>query len=332
MSGWFMAARSRLILLALVLLANVAVAPGFLELRLVEGRLFGGIIDILNRGAPVILLAIGMAPVIATRGIDLSVGAIMAIAGAVAAASVNAGHAWPVAVLAALGTGLVCGLWNGVLVTIFRLQPIVATLILMVAGRGIAQMITEGRVLTFTDDGLAGVSSATLLGLPLPVLIALAAAMITGLLVRATALGLFIEAVGTSPRAARLAGVPAPGILIGVYVWSGLMAALAGLIAAADIRGADANNAGLWLELDAILAVVIGGTSLYGGRFSISLSVLGAVILQGMRTCILRAGLPPELNLLLMALVIALVLVVQSPACQPAIARLTTRLRRRGAA
>jgi ribose/xylose/arabinose/galactoside ABC-type transport system permease subunit len=332
MSGWFMDARSRLALLALVLLANVLVAPGFLELRLVDGRLFGGIIDILNRGAPVMLLAVGMAPVIATRGIDLSVGAVMAIAGAVAAATVNAGHAWPVAVMAALGTGLACGLWNGVLVTIFRMQPIVATLILMVAGRGIAQMITEGRVLTFTDEGLAGVSSTSLLGLPLPVLIALAAAIITGLLVRATALGLFIEAVGTSPRASRLAGVPAPGILIGVYVWSGLMAALAGLIATADIRGADANNAGLWLELDAILAVVIGGTSLYGGRFSIGLSVLGAIILQGMRTCILRSGLPPELNLLLMALVIALVLVVQSPACQPAITRLTARLTRKGTA
>ncbi|MBP7336656.1 ABC transporter permease [Niveispirillum sp.] len=330
--AWFAAARSRLLLLAIVLLANVLVAPGFLEVRLVDGRLFGGIIDILNRGAPVMLLAVGMAPVIATRGIDLSVGAVMAIAGAVAAATVNAGHAWPVAILAALGTGLACGLWNGVLVTIFRMQPIVATLILMVAGRGIAQMITQGRVLTFTDAGLAGVSSASLLGLPLPVLLALAAAIGTGLLVRGTALGLFIESVGTSPRAARLAGVPAPALLIGVYVWSGLMAALAGLIATADIRGADANNAGLWLELDAILAVVIGGTSLYGGRFSIGLSVLGALILQGMRTCILRSGLPPELNLLLMAVVVALVLVVQSPACGPVLARMTARLTRRGTA
>ncbi|MDG3444176.1 ABC transporter permease [Nitrospirillum amazonense] len=325
------AARPQLALLVLALLVNVFVAPGFLDLRLQDGRLFGGLIDILNRGAPVMLLAVGMAPVIATRGIDLSVGVIMAISGAVAAAGVNAGLAWPLAILAALATGLVCGLWNGLLVAVFRLQPIVATLILMVAGRGIAQLITEGRILTFTEPHLIAVAGATLAALPLPVVLALAAAGLTGLLVRATALGLFVEAVGTNPRSSRLAGVHTSLVLGAVYVWSGLMAALAGLIATADIKGADANNAGLWLELDAILAVVIGGTSLYGGRFSIGRSVLGALVLQAMRTAILRAGLPPELNLVLMALVVAAVLTQQSPAFRPLAQSLLARFKNKEA-
>jgi simple sugar transport system permease protein len=325
---WLRTARPQLVLLALALLANVLVAPGFFGLTLQEGRLFGGPIDVLNRAAPVALLAIGMAPVIATRGIDLSVGAIMAIAGAVAATSVNADQPWGMAILLALLAGLACGLWNGFLVSVLQMQPIVATLVLMVAGRGLAQLITEGRILTFVEPHLAALSGAAVLGLPAPVWIAAGAAAVTIALARTTALGLFIEAVGVNPRSSRLAGVNAPALLFAVYAWSGLMAALAGLVAAADIRGADANNAGLWLELDAILAVVIGGASLFGGRFSISLAVVGALIMQALRTAILRSGFPPELNLVLMATVIAVVLALQSPA----LAGLRARLRRKAAA
>lgn len=324
---WLDKAKPQLAALALVLLANALVAPGFFQISLQNGRLYGGVIDILNRGAPVALLAIGMAPVIATRGIDLSVGAIMAICGAVAAWAVNDGHAWQVALLLAVGAGIACGLWNGMLVAIMGIQPIVATLILMVAGRGIAQLITEGRILTFTDPGLIGFSSGTLLGLPAPIGIAIIATLVTAGLLRLTALGLFVEAVGTNPRASRLSGINSTGLLIAVYAWSGVMAAFAGLIAAADIRGADANNAGLWLELDAILAVVIGGASLYGGRFSIALTLLGASIMQALKTGILRSGLPPEMNLVLMAAVVAIVLALQSPVAGGWIAALKKKVR-----
>jgi simple sugar transport system permease protein len=141
----------------------------------------------------------------------------------------------------------------------------------------------------------------------------LVAAGITAALVRCTALGLFIESVGSNAKSSRLAGVNTHATLIFAYVWSGLMAALAGVIAAADIRGADANNAGLWLELDAILAVVIGGTSLLGGRFALSLALLGALTIQALKTGILRAGLPPEFNLVVMAIAVAIVLCLQSP-------------------
>ena len=133
------------------------------------------------------------------------------------------------------------------------------------------------------------------------------------LLVRRTAIGLFIQAIGVNRAAASLAGIRSRMLLILVYGLSGLCAAIAGVVVAADIRGADANNSGLWLELDAILAVVIGGTSLLGGKFSIPMAVLGALIIQAMNTGILVSGFPPEFNLVVKAGMIILILLIQSP-------------------
>ena len=293
--------------LLLVLLVDSLVAPHFWQVVLQDGRLFGSPIDILNRAAPVALLAIGMTLVIATGGIDLSVGAVMAIAGATTAAMTVAGFSLPIVLLSALGTGILAGLWNGILVAILKIQPFVATLILMVAGRGVAQLITSGQIVTFNSPDLSWFGSGSLLFLPTPVII-----LLFWLLTRKTALGMFIEAVGINIRAAKNAGVNTRIIVMLTYVLSGLCAAIAGIIVAADIRGADANNAGLWLELDAILAVVIGGGSLMGGRFNLLLSVVGALIIQGMNTGILLSGFPPEMNQVVKAVVVLCVLIVQS--------------------
>jgi ribose/xylose/arabinose/galactoside ABC-type transport system permease subunit len=298
--------------LLLILLADRLVSPQFFDLRLQDGRLFGSVVDVLNRGAPVALLSLGMVLVIATRGIDLSVGAVMAISGAVAASLADS-HALPVVIAAAAGAGLLCGMWNALLVAVFRIQPIVATLILMVAGRGIAQLITGGRIVTFSSPGLAWFGSGSVLGVPAAVVLLAGGLAVTLLLVRGTALGLMIEATGGNERAASLAGVDTRATIASVYVWSGLCAAVAGLVVTGDIRGADANNAGLWLELDAILAVVIGGTSLLGGRFSLGLAVVGALIIQAMNTGILLSGFRPEFNLLVKAVVVLVVLIVQAP-------------------
>lgn len=154
----------QIIALLLVLLIDSLVAPHFFQIIVQDGRLFGSPIDILNRAAPVALLAIGMTLVIATGGIDLSVGAVMAIAGATAASMTVAGHSLPVVLLAALGTGVLAGLWNGILVAVLKIQPFVATLILMVAGRGVAQLITSGQIVTFNSPawhGLAAVSCSS---------------------------------------------------------------------------------------------------------------------------------------------------------------------------
>lgn len=299
-------------LLALALLVTVFY-PGFLNLDSSGGRLVGPMIDVLKRGAPVALLAVGMTLVIATRGIDLSVGTIMAICGAVAAWAVAGGWGLAPAILLALAAGAAAGLWNGLLVAVVGIQPFVATLILMTMGRGIAQLITEGRILTFTDPGFAYFGSGAFLGLPVPAWLWLATGIGAALVMRRSALGLLVEAIGINRRASALAGVNATVLLIAVYVVSGLCAALAGIVVTADIRGADANNAGLWLELDAILAVVIGGNSLLGGRFSIIASLLGALIIQTIDTGILLAGFPSEYNLVIKAGLVLVILVLQSP-------------------
>ncbi|GKW17816.1 sugar ABC transporter permease [Pectobacterium carotovorum subsp. carotovorum] len=303
----------QLLALVAILLIDSMVAPNFFSLHIQDGRFFGSLIDILNRGAPVALLALGMTLVIATGGIDLSVGAVMAIAGATAATLTAAGHPLPSVLLTALLVGALCGLWNGFLVAVLQIQPIVATLMLMVAGRGIAQLITEGQIITFDNAGLAKLGSGTLFYLPMPVIIACVVLLVLWVLTRKTALGLFIESVGINLRSARNAGVSTKLVLVAAYVICGVCAAVAGVIVTADIRGADANNAGLWLELDAILAVVIGGGSLLGGRFNLLLSVVGALIIQSMNTGILLSGYRPEFNLVLKALVVLLVLVMQSP-------------------
>jgi galactofuranose transport system permease protein len=295
-----------------ILLADRLVSPQFFDIRLQDGRLFGSLVDVFNRGAPVALLSLGMVLVIATRGIDLSVGAVMAIAGAVAASLVDS-HSVAMALGAALGVGVLCGLWNGFLVAVLRIQPIVATLILMVAGRGIAQLITEGRIVTFTSPQLAWFGNGSILGIPAPVAITLCMLVLTLLLVRGSALGVLIEATGANARASELSGIGTSAVTIAAYVWCGLCSSVAGVIAAADILGADANNAGLWLELDAILAVVIGGTSLFGGRFSVMLAVTGALTIQAMNTGILLSGYRPELNLVVKAVVVIAVLLLQSP-------------------
>ena len=311
--------------LVLVLLGNWVLFPGFFDISIRDGRLFGSLIDVVNRGAPVAILAVGMTLVIATRGVDLSVGAVMAVAGAIAATLVEAGYPAGVAVPLALVAGVACGAWNGFLIAALEMQPIVATLILMVAGRGVAQLITGGSIVTFDDPWLASLGTGSVFGLPMAPIVLAVLAVLAIVVVRRTALGLFIEAVGVNPSAARLAGLRDKRIVILVYSFSGLCAAIAGVLAAADIRGADANNAGLWLELDAILAVVIGGTSLLGGRFSIVLSVLGAMIIQATNTGILVSGLTPEFNLIVKAAVILVILVLQSPRAASLLRRKTGR-------
>ncbi len=214
------------IALVVVLLVNWALFPGFFDVTWQDGRLFGSLIDVLNRGVPVAILAIGMSAVIATKGVDLSVGAVMAISGAVAATLVVDGYPAYVAVIAALAIGIVCGVWNGVLVAFLEIQPIVATLVLMVAGRGIAQLITAGSIVTFADPVLIYIGTGSFAGLPMPVVIAIVLLILSVFLVRSTAVGLFIESVGVNRAAASLAGIRSGLLLVAVYGFSGFCAAV----------------------------------------------------------------------------------------------------------
>lgn len=317
-----------LVALVLILLVNLIVSPEFFHLEIKDGRLFGSLIDVLNRSAPVALLAIGMSLVIATGGIDLSVGAVMAITGAVCAnLLVNGFDNLFLVIGLGLTVGLFIGLINGSLVSLLGIQPIVATLVLMVAGRGIAQLINGGQIITFHNEGFAFIGVGSVLGIPTPVMIVITAFVALQLLLRKTALGLFIESVGCNAQASYYAGINVNAIKLLAYCIAGFCSALAGMIATADIQGADANNAGLWLELDAILAVVIGGASLMGGRFSLFLSIVGVLIIQSLSTTIIMSGIPPKFNLLIKALVIIFVLLLQSSVFKAQLASIANRFR-----
>lgn len=305
--------------LLLLLAVNASLNPGFLHLAWRDGHLYGSLVDILNRAAPLVLVSLGMTLVIATRGIDISVGAVVAIAAAVAAwmigGQVSGGAPrlpMAVAIAGALAAALACGVWNGLLVARIGMQPIVATLILMVAGRGIAQLITDGQIITIYYAPYFFIGGGWLLGVPFSLFIVAAVLVLLHLALRRTALGLFIQAVGINPTAARVAGIRARRLVVGVYAFCGLCAGLAGLLISSNVKSADGNNAGQLLELDAILAVTLGGTALAGGRFSLAGSVLGALIIQTLTYAIYSLGVPPEINLVVKAAVVFVVMLLQS--------------------
>jgi galactofuranose transport system permease protein len=302
-----------LLALGLVLLYNFIFTNDFFELTVRDGRLYGSVVDIFNRASPVILLALGMTLVIATGGVDLSVGAVMAIAGAVAALLVTQ-TALPVAaiVAASLGVAVIAGLWNGVLVGVFEVPPIVATLILMVSGRGIAQLLTGGQIITFENRSLEFIGRGGFLGLPFAITLVVIALLAVVFLQTKTAAGLFIESTGDNETASRYAGVNTRVVKLLAYSFCALCAGIAGLIVTTNIAAADANNAGLWLELDAILATVIGGTALTGGRFYPLGSIIGAILIQTLTTTILTKGVPVEFTLVVKAVVIIAVCLLQS--------------------
>jgi len=313
-----------LVALAALLVFNLLFTPGFARIELRDGRLFGTLVDIFQNGAPVMLLAVGMTLVIALGGIDLSVGSVMALAGAVAALLMTEqGLSVPVAILAALGVALVIGALNGALITHGGVQPIIVTLVTLVMGRGLAQALTQDQKVRFEIPAFELIGNGTVVGLPVPVLIVATVALLVSLFLRGTVMGLYVEAIGNNPQAARLCGLRVHAIQMLAYMACAACAGLAGLIAAADIKEADVANAGLYLELDAILAVVLGGTSLTGGRANLVGSLIGATFIQTLTVMLQMRGVITEHTLIIKAIVALTVCFMQTTAFE----RLARRFR-----
>lgn len=313
--------------LLLILLFDFLFIPGFFGIENRGGNLHGSLIDIMRNGSTVMLLAIGMTMVIATGGVDLSVGAVMAIAASVAGILMNPSALknevffvtdpnytfqplWLV-IIAALIISIFCGLWNGVLVAYMRIQPMVATLILMISGRGIAQLITNGLRVQITYRPYAYIGQGWII-LPFSLYIVGFVFALTWLLTRKTAIGLFIESVGTNFRSSFYSGINEKRIKLLVYTFCGLCAGIAGLVASSNIKTSDANNIGLTTELDAILAVVIGGTSMAGGRFSLLASMIGALVMQAITQSMYAIGVPAFALQAIKAVVVILVILLYS--------------------
>lgn len=273
----------------------------------------------LTQVAPIVIVAIGMTLVIATGGIDLSVGSLMAIAGAIAP-MIFMGKLFPVDPVLGVALALVIpiliagmlGWFNGFLVTNFRIQPIVATLVLFIAGRGIAQVITNGNLQVFKNPEFQFIAMGRIAGIPVQVILMLAVAALAFALIRQTVIGRQIIAVGGNEKAARLTGIPVRHVKLFVYVVSGALAGLAGLIVIARNSASDANLVGFGMELDAIAAVAVGGSLLTGGRANIIGTVLGAFVIQLVRYTLLANGVPDAAALVVKAgLIVAAVFIQQ---------------------
>lgn len=329
--NWRSVTESRLffpvVALSLILLFDFIFIPGFFAIENREGNLHGSLIDIFRNGSTVMLLAIGMTLVIATGGVDLSVGAIMAIAASVAGILMNPSALknevffvtdptytfqplWLV-IAAALTVAIICGLWNGILVAYMRIQPMVATLILMISGRGIAQLITNGLRVQITYKPYSFIGQGWVI-LPFSLYIVAIMLTITWILTRKTAIGMFIESVGINFRSSYFSGIDEKKIKLLVYTFCGFCAGIAGLVASSNIKTSDANNIGLTTELDAILAVVIGGTAMSGGRFSLLASMVGALVMQAITQSMYAIGVPAFALQAIKAVVVILVILLYS--------------------
>ena len=304
-------------ILALLAL-NVIKDPTYLALSINpnNGNLVGNLIDILRQAAPVMMIAIGMSLVIATGGIDLSVGSLMAVAGAVSMEFLSAAGDSFGAALAAVGLALVItgilGAVNGLLVAYVGLQPFIATLVLMLAGRGIAKVITGGQNTTASNEAFRWIANGFVIGIPVVFILAVLIVIAVGWVVRRSALGLMIEAIGINPRASRMAGIKPKGLLLTAYILSGILAGVAGIMSVGSVMTVDISRTGYQLELDAILAVVIGGASLAGGKFSLSGAFVGALLIATLDKTVLYLGVSSSATPAFKAIVIVVLCLLQS--------------------
>lgn len=290
--------------LVVLVLANALFTPNFATT--------GNLWNVLLQLSTVLLVAIGMTFVIATRGVDLSVGSTMAVAAAIGAVMMDRG-AFVAFAVAILGAGLV-GVLNGMLIASLRVQPIVVTLATLIGGRGLAQIISRnGELVTVGDPTFLALGRGYIGPIPIQVLIAAGVVAAAVFVLRATTTGRYVLAVGGNPAAARLAGVPVRKTVVAVYAASAGLAAIAGLIIAARLGASDAAKIGQNMELDAIAAVVVGGTALTGGRATIGGTVVGALIMQVIATSLNMLLVPYAWSLAIKAVIILFAVYLQRP-------------------
>lgn len=311
-----------LVCLVVVLILNLIKTPNFFDVSLNNGVLYGYIIDVFNRSSELIVLAVGMTLVVAASGgTDISVGAVSSVAGAVCIYTLVGATSsdvyripYALALLFGIMAGALCGAFNGFLVAKLKIQPMVATLILFTAGRGIAQVLTQGLIIYVRKEEFKYLGNF-IPGVPIPttIFVAIIVVVISGILLKKTALGLFIQTVGINRKAARLVGLNATLYIFLAYLVSGICGGIAGLMITSRVYSIDANNAGLNMELDAILAVAIGGNSLSGGKFTLIGSVIGAITIQALTTSLYAMRVKTDQLPVYKAIVVIIIVILQSP-------------------
>jgi ribose/xylose/arabinose/galactoside ABC-type transport system permease subunit len=258
---------------------------------------------------PVLIVALGMAIVIGTQGIDLSVGAVMALAAAVIPLYI--GYGLVPAALLAIVAGCVIGVINGSMIALVGVQPIVATLALMVAGRGIALVIANDQLKSVTDPGILALGRQSFAGIPYSVVVAAILVSLVAVLVNRTTFGKQLVAVGGNRRAAELSGLPVKRILMITYILAAALAAIAGIIGTARLGASVPSTLGNLIELSAITAVVIGGTPLTGGQVKVAGTVAGALLLQLIAATLIKHNVPDAYSQIAQAVIILIAVYIQ---------------------
>lgn len=300
----------------------------FFRIGIENGFLSGRLVTILNRGSEVAILAIGMTLVVsASAGTDISVGSVMSLCASfccmliagygVSAVESTEDFAAPliVGLLGALLMGCLCGAFNGVLVAYLNIQPMVATLILWSAARAIGLLLCNNLIVYVRVPEFA-VFGGYIGFFPTPILIAAACVIVVSIVLKKTAMGMYIQSVGINKKASRIAGLNSRRIIFMCYLLCGLCAGLAGIVASSRITSADSNNIGLNMEMDAILAVALGGNSLGGGRFNLAGSIIGAYTIQAITTTMYNLGISSAVSPVFKAVVVILIVAIQSPPLQ----------------
>ena len=294
----------------------------FFKIGIQNELLSGRLVNILNRGSEVAILAIGMTLVVsASAGTDISVGSVMALSAGVCC-TLLAGAAAPqatelavpliVGVLAALVVGCVCGAFNGALVAYLNIQPMVATLILWTAARAIGLLVCNNLIVYVRNDAFA-MFGGYIGPVPTPLIIAAVCIAVVTIVLKKSALGLYIQSVGINKKASRIAGLNSRKIIFICYLLCGICAGIAGIVASSRITSADSNNIGLNMELDAILAVALGGNSLGGGKFNLAGSIIGAYTIQAITTTMYNLGVSSAVNPVFKAVIVIVIVAVQAP-------------------
>jgi galactofuranose transport system permease protein len=274
--------------------------------------------SLLIAAAPLVLVSLGEALAIGTQGIDLSVGANMALASAVLPVVFGITVTSPLeersaalAIAAALGATLLAGLISGLIIAYLGVNPLIATLGMQLAIRGIAESLTSGNQLQITDGTFGHLATGRVLGVPLMAIVFVVLGLAAAALIRFTVFGRRLVAVGGNRRASFIAGIPTRRVIFTVYAMSGLLAGVAGILASAYLSSSDPGDIGQLYELLAIAAVVIGGTPLTGGRVTIAGTVAGALILQLLSTTFVSHNLQPTTATMVEAVLIVVAVYFQ---------------------
>ena len=342
-----------LVCLGLVLALDVVVfaitnQQNFFKIELSPANtLTGPLMQILYWAPELVILAMGMTLVAScSAGADISVGSVMVLSGAVGIKILGGNNIenfkveeYAVPLVLAFGAfiavGALCGVWNGFLVAKLKVQPMVATLILFIGARAAAKVVTGGTILRvepksfrWLGNYITDSEGNNIFPVPTQVFVAIVVVAATALVLRFTALGTNIQSVGINAKASKIMGIRSNRTIWLAFVFCGVCAGIAGIIMTSKISSIDSQWGARMIELDAILAVALGGNSLAGGKFSLAGSVVGAITIQALKTGLLTAGVRAEQMPFYQAIVVVIIVIIQSPELRPMASRTLARMRK----